>query len=113
MAKQILTRIKDELKAMQQSRDQEYIQTEIKWNNKRSFSVECFRKGDSDEIRDADGNIIYDDLDSACEATQFEVYYLVKGIDRVYLTVWDYRRFYYAQNMKAVKAVGPDKVIWR
>lgn len=66
MAKQILTRIKDELKAMQQSRDQEYIQTEIKWNNKRSFSVECFRKGDSDEIRDADGNIIYDDLDSAC-----------------------------------------------
>lgn len=55
MAKQILTRIKDELKAMQQSRDQEYIQTEIKWNNKRSFSVECFRKGDSDEIRDADG----------------------------------------------------------
>lgn len=29
MAKQILTRIKDELKAMQQSRDQEYIQTEI------------------------------------------------------------------------------------
>lgn len=24
----------------------------------------------------------------------------------IYLTVWDYRRFYYAQNMKAEKAVG-------
>lgn len=56
MAKQILTKIKDELQKMNQSTDVTYTQTYIPWNKDRGFSVECTRCKSRFEVE-------YDDYD--------------------------------------------------
>lgn len=70
MAKQILTKIKDELQKMKQSTDAAYTQTYIPWNKGRGFSVECVRCDEDESIYDEDG-----------EPVEFEVYYQEDGKD--------------------------------
>lgn len=78
MAKQILTKIKDELQKMKQSTDSAYTQIYIPWNKGRGFSVECARGDDDDNLYDEDGNIAYS---MSGEPVGFEIYYQEDGKD--------------------------------
>lgn len=72
MAKQILTKIKDELQKMKQSTDAAYTQTYIPWNKGRGFSVECVRCDEDESIYDEDGELVHS---MSGEPVEFEVYY--------------------------------------
>lgn len=78
MAKQILTKIKDELQKMKQSADATYTQTYIPWNKGRGFSVECVRCDEDDNLYDEDGNLVDNRIG---EPVEFEVYYQEDGKD--------------------------------
>ena len=78
MGKQILTKIKEELQKMKQSKDITYTHTYIPWNNGRGFSVECVRYDEDDNMYDEDGNIVHS---MSGETVEFEVYYQEEGKD--------------------------------
>ena len=72
MGKQILTKIKDELLKMKQSKDVTYTKTYIPWNKGRGFSVECTRYDDDDNLYDEDGNLVHS---MSGEPVGFKIYY--------------------------------------
>lgn len=74
MGKQILTRIKEEMKKMSQSRDEGYIRTYIPWDKRRGFYVECIRDDEDSKIYDDDGNLLDDRTGVPIE---YQVYYQV------------------------------------
>lgn len=78
MYKQMITKIKDELNKMSQSRDEGYIKTYIPWDNDRGFSVECIRDDEDSKIYNEDGNLMDDRTGVPLE---YQVYYQVKGKD--------------------------------
>ena len=78
MAKQILTKIKDELRKMKGSRDEGYVATYIPWNRNRGFSVECNRLDEDFNVYDEDGRLVEDNTGVPVE---FQVYYIVGGRD--------------------------------
>ena len=78
MGKHIITKIKEELQKMSQSRDEGYIKTYIPWDNDRGFSVECIRDDEDAKIFDDEGNLLDDRTGVPLE---YQVYYQVKGDD--------------------------------
>ena len=78
MGKQILTKIKDELRKMNQSTDVTYTKTYIPWNKGRGFSVECTRLDEDFKVYDEDGELLDD---RSGEPVEFCVYYVVGGRD--------------------------------
>ena len=72
MTEQIATKIKEELKKMNNSKDPGYTKTYIPWRNNDGFSVECVRL-----IEDEDGETI--DYDG--KPFGFQIYYQRDGKD--------------------------------
>ena len=78
MYKQMITKIKNELNKMSQSRDEGYIKTYIKWDSNRGFSVECIRDDEDAKIFDNDGNLLDDRTGVPLE---YQIYYQINGKD--------------------------------
>lgn len=79
MAKQILTKIKDEMERMKASRDTGDVKTYIPWGKRNDgFSVECARMDEDSAILDEEDNVV-DDISG--EVVGFSVYYQSNGID--------------------------------
>lgn len=78
MGKQILTKLKDELQKMNNSRDVGYVETYIQWNKGRGFTVECTRLDENFKVYGEDGEILDD---RSGEPVEFCVYYIVDGRD--------------------------------
>lgn len=79
MAKQILTKIKDEMERMKASRDTGDVKTYIPWGKRNDgFSVECARMDDDSVILDEDDDVVHD---SSGEVVGFSVYYQRDGAD--------------------------------
>lgn len=78
MYKQIITKIKNELQKMSQSRDEGYIKTYIPWDKDRGFSVECIRDDEDAKIFDDEGNLLDDRTGMPLE---YQIYYQVKSND--------------------------------
>lgn len=78
MYKQMITKIKDELNKMSQSRDTGYIKTYIPWDKDRDFSVECIRYDEDVKIFDDKGNLLDD---RAGVPLEYQVYYQINGKD--------------------------------
>ena len=76
MTEQIATKIKEELKKMNNSTDPGYTKTYIPWRSKDGFSVECTRMDDDSVLIDDDGDVVND---SSGEAVGFSVYYQRDG----------------------------------
>ena len=92
MRRDICERIKTALKKLSSSRDVNFTEISVKWDKRRSFSVECMRmEGD---VADEDGNVVYERTGRPVE---FQVYYRVNGadVDCCTLSLWlderDYR----------------------
>ena len=78
MGKHITTKIKEELKKMNNSTDLGYTKTYIPWRDNDGFSVECTRMDDDSVLIDEDGDVVND---SSGEAVGFSVYYQRDGKD--------------------------------
>lgn len=78
MYKQMITKIKNELNKMSQSRDEGYIKTYIKWDSNRGFSVECIRDDEDSKIYDEDGNLLDDRTGMPLE---YQIYYQINCKD--------------------------------
>ena len=76
MSKQILTKLKEELQSMKDSKDVGYVKAIIPWNKNRRFSVECTRM--EDDIYDEYDNVM---VQSKGDLLEFTVYYQVDGKD--------------------------------
>ena len=77
MGKHIATKIKEELKKMNNSTDLGYTKTYIPWRNNDGFSVECTRMDDDSVLIDEDGELI--DFDG--KPFGFQIYYQRDGND--------------------------------
>ena len=77
MGKHIITKIKDELLKMSQSRDEGYIKTYIPFAKDHGFSVECIRDDEDAKIFDDEGNLLDDGTGVPLE---YQVYYQVKAM---------------------------------
>ena len=97
MAKQILTKIKDEIKKMNDSRDTGYVETYIPWNRNRGFSVECKRLGEDCKLYDEDNELVED---NSGYPVAFEVYYQVDKKDVDCCTLSNFLSEY---DMKSLK----------
>lgn len=97
MGKQILTKIKDELQKMKQSKDVTYTQTYIPWNKDRGFSVECVRCDKDDNMYDEDGNLVHS---MSGELVEFAVYYQEDG---KYIDCCTLDTFLSKDDMKSLK----------
>lgn len=78
MGKHIATKIKEELKKMNSSKDSVYIKTYIPWRSNDGFSVECVRMDEDSVLIDEDGDVVDD---NSGEAIGFSVYYQRDGKD--------------------------------
>lgn len=79
MAKQILTKIKDEMERMKASRDTGDVKIYIPWGKRNDgFSVECARMDEDSVILDEENNVVDD---SSGEVVGFSVYYQRDGED--------------------------------
>lgn len=78
MRKHILTKIKDELRKMKDSRDEGYVATYIPWSMNRGFSVECNRLDGDYNVYDANCRLVEDNTGVPVE---FYVYYRVDRRD--------------------------------
>lgn len=97
MAKQILTKIKDELQKMKDSRDDGYVATYIPWNRNRGFSVECNRLDEDYNVYDANCRLVEDNTGVPVE---FQVYYVIDGRDKDCCTL---NSFSDEENMQSLK----------
>ena len=97
MAKQILTKINDELRKMKDSRDEGYVATYIPWNRNRGFSVECNRLDEDFNAYDEDGRLVEDNTGVPVE---YQVYYLVDGRDEDCCTL---SSFLFEDDMQSLK----------
>ena len=97
MAKQILTKINDELRKMKDSRDEGYAATYIPWNRNRGFSVECNRLDEDFNAYDEDGRLVEDNTGVPVE---YQVYYLVDGRDEDCCTL---SSFLFEDDMQSLK----------
>lgn len=97
MAKQIFTKIKEEIEKMRNSADIDYTQTYIPWRKHDGFLVECER-GDADsQVFDEDGTLI-EDLSG--KVLGIEVYYQK---DRNDIDVCSFSAYSEAENLKSLK----------
>ena len=97
MAKQILTKINDELRKMKDSRDEGYVATYIPWNRNRGFSVEGNRLDEDFNAYDEDGRLGEDNTGVPVE---YQVYYLVDGRDEDCCTL---SSFLFEDDMQSLK----------